>query len=144
MFESEDDCESFVEHDDACVVVSKVDGISKYDDMTKLVKLQSFKGKFKMGKVMWEKTVLEKYLGSFANVNLCCPTGTSLSMWITALSMKILELHMMEKKELWELVSEKSRKYLMKKVSHNNQSYQTLQDNAEEYVTKQKSEIKQS
>ena len=123
--------------------MSNVDDTSIHDDMTKLVKLQSFKGKFKIGKDTWEKTVLEKYLGSFAYVNSCCPTGTRLNMWITALAMKILEIHMIEKKELWELVAEKSKKYLMKKVSNNQLDYQNLQDAAEEYVSHQKNEFKQ-
>ena len=111
--------------------------ISNDEDMTNLVKLQSSNGVFEMRKEKWEKTVLEKYLGTFEDVKSSCPDGIELNIWITALAIKILEVSMKDKTELWELVAEKSKKYTLKEMENNEEKYKNLQDKAEQYVTKQ-------
>lgn len=109
------------------------------EDMTNLVKLQTSNGMFEMKKEKWENSVFEKYSGTFENVNSSCPNDTDLHKWITALAIQILELHMKDKKELWKVVAEKSKKYLLMEIENNDGNYKNLIDKAEEYVTKQSS-----
>ena len=55
-------------------------------------------------------------------------------LWITALSMKILEIKMEEKKELWDLVARKSQKFLSLEMQKEKRNCQELNDQAEKYV----------
>ena len=87
---------------------NKTQNNSNDEDMTSLVKLQASNGMFAVTKEKWETSVFEKYLGTFDNVTSRCPNSIELNIWVTALAMTILEVHMKEKKELWELVAEKS------------------------------------
>lgn len=108
------------------------------DKMTALINLQKSNGMFEISdKLMKDDySVFTLYTGNLERVKLSCPEGTSLSFWITALAMKILELNMSEKKDLWELVVLKSHKYLLSQLKNNTDEYNKLQDNAEKYILK--------
>ena len=108
------------------------------NDMTELVKLQTSSGMFEITANGWKTSVFETYLGKFQEVKESCPEGTELNAWLTSLAMKILELKMGEKKDLWELVAEKSKKFLLSQLLNNEEEYNKLQEKAEEYITKQK------
>ena len=45
-------------------------------------------------------------LGAYTDVKFGCPKGMNKNLWITALSMKILEIRMGDKKDLWDLVAQ--------------------------------------
>ena len=105
------------------------------DKMSALIDVQNASGMFEIpDEIMWEESVFNMYTGSRKKVKLNCPKGVPLNLWITALAMKIMELKMSEKKELWELVFEKSKKYLAKQLMNNEEEYNKLQDAAEKYV----------
>ena len=120
-------------------VAKKSQSVSMDDDMTRLVNLQSSGGVFiQCEENWWNEGVFIKYLGSFQDVMASCPYYTDINTWLTALAMKILEVYMTEKKELWELVAEKSNKYLLNQLLNNNELYNELQKKAEDFVLKQK------
>ena len=77
---------------------------------------------------------METYLGSYIDVKSNCPSGIKMHLWITALSMKILEIKMEEKKELWDLVARKSQKFLSLEMQKEKRNCQELNDQAEKYV----------
>ena len=79
----------------------------------------------------WTGSVLEEYLGSYSDVKSNGPPGIEMNLWITALSMKVLEIKMEDKKDLWDLVMRKSHKFLNKEL---NGSIENLLDLAAKYV----------
>ena len=108
------------------------------NDMTKLVKSQSSNGMFEISDERWKASVFNTYLGNFQDVKASCPENTELNTWLTALAMKILEVQMIQNKDLWELVAEKSNKYLLKQLLNNEEEYNKLQEKAEAFVLKRK------
>ena len=100
--------------------------------MTELISLQKSDGVFKISDEDWTGSVLEEYLGSYSDVKSDCPPGIEINLWITALSMKILETKMEDKKDLWDLVMRKSHKFLKKEL---NGAMENLFDQAAKYVT---------
>lgn len=106
------------------------------DKMTELINLQCSNGMFEVSsdESTWDKSVFKFFAGNLQNVKSGCPEGVTLTMWITALAMKILENKIAEKKELWELVVEKSQKYLLKQFAYNEEEYKTLQVSAEKFI----------
>ena len=105
------------------------------DDMTALINWQKSDGMFQITTDGWENSILKTYLGNIQDVRANCPANTTFNVWLTALAVKILELKMSEKKELWELVAEKSKKYILRELLKNEQEYRKLQERAEEYIT---------
>ena len=99
--------------------------------MTELISLQKSNGVFKMSDEDWTGSVLEEYLGSYSDVKSNGPPGIEMNLWITALSMKVLEIKMEDKKDLWDLVMRKSHKFLNKEL---NGSIENLLDLAAKYV----------
>ena len=77
--------------------------------MTEYINLQKSSGIFEISPENWAKCVLEKYLGNYMNVKSTCPSGNRMHLWITALAIKILELKMGDKKELWDLVVKRAK-----------------------------------
>ena len=68
------------------------------DDMAELISLQKSNGLFEISNKEWTGSVLEKYLGAYTEVKFGCPLGMKSYLWITALSMKILEIKTMIKR----------------------------------------------
>ena len=101
--------------------------------MTALVNSQKSDGMFEIASDKWDDSVFYMYLGRHGNVKKACPEGIAFTYWLTTLAIKILETKMSEKKDLWELVAEKSKKCLIN-LLNNEEEYQRLQDTAEEYV----------
>ena len=99
--------------------------------MTELISLQKSNGEFKISDEDWTGSVLEEYLGSYSDVKSNCPTGIEMNLWITALSIKVLEIKMEDKKDLWDLVARKSHKFLNKEL---NGAIENLLDLAAKYV----------
>ena len=124
--------------DGSSAAIKKSENVSIDHDMTEIVKSQTSSGMFEITEDDWEKSVFKAYLGCFQEIQESCPDGTQLNSWLTSLAMKILEIQMIQKKDLWELVAEKSKKYLLKQLLNNEQEYNKLQEKAEAYVTKHK------
>ena len=103
------------------------------DGITDLINLQKANGAFELSSENWVGSVLEEYLGSYSDVKSNCPPGIEMNLWITALSMKILEIEMGDKKDLWDLVMRKSHRFLNQKLKGN---LEILIDQAEKYVKK--------
>ena len=108
--------------------------IDTRDEMAELISLQKSNGLFEISNKEWTGSVLEKYLGAYTEVKFGCPLGMNVYLWITALSMKILEIKMGNKKELWDLVAQKSEKFLKKELKQDMENYKSLIDLAEKYV----------
>ena len=104
------------------------------DRMTELINLQKSNGMFDVTHEHWAGSVLEIYLGSYIDVTSNCPSGIEIHLWITALSMKILEIKMGDKKELWDLIARKGQKFLNLEMQKENRNCQELLDQAETYV----------
>ena len=104
------------------------------DRMTELINLQKSNGMFDVPREHWAGSVLEIYLGSYMDVKSSCPSGIEMPLWITALSMKILEIKMGDKKELWDLIERKSHKFLNLEMQKEKQNCQELIDQAEKYI----------
>ena len=102
--------------------------------MTALINLQTSNGKFTLSDELWDGSVLDIYVGKLGKVKSRCPTSVTLDLWITALAMKIMELKMDEIKGLWELVAEKSKKYLINQLMKNEDQYNILLHEAEKYI----------
>ena len=102
--------------------------------MTQLISLQKSNGIFEISPPNWKGSVFEVFAGKYEDVQSSCPTGIKLNLWITALAIKIMEVKMSEKKELWELVIQKSKKLLNKEIKKNSETIQLLLDKAEEYI----------
>ena len=77
------------------------------DKIAELISLQISNGIFEIPDDGWPGRVLNEYPGTFEQVNIGCPLGIYMHLWITALSMKILEIKMSEEKDLWDLVVQK-------------------------------------
>ena len=104
------------------------------DKMTEVISLQKSNGMFDVSREHWAGSVLETYLGSYIDVKSNCPSGIKMHLWITALSMKILEVKMEDKKDLWDLVMQKSKKFLNAEVNKVNEKYENLMNQAEKFV----------
>ena len=104
------------------------------DRMTELINLQKSNGMFDVTHEHWAGSVLEIYLGSYIDVTSNCPSGIEIHLWITALCMKILEIKMGDKKELWDLIARKGQKFLNLEMQKENRNCQELIDQAENYV----------
>ena len=104
------------------------------DKMTELVSIQGSNGAFKIHPKNWKNSVFEEYAGSYEAVQSSCPTSVNIKLWTTALAIKILELKMLGKKDLWELVAQKSRKYILAKLNQNIKERFSLLAKAEEYI----------
>ena len=104
------------------------------DKMTELINLQKSNGIFETSSDNWIGSVLEEYLGGYSDVMSSCPNGIDINLWITALSMKILEVKMDDRKDLWDLVMQKSHKFLSMKVNKVNENYKNLMNQAEKFV----------
>ena len=89
---------------------------------------------FKLYSKKWKNSVFEEYTGSYEAVQSSCPKCVKITLWITALAIKILELKMLEKKDLWELVAQKSRKYIHAKLNQDIKERFSLLAKAEEYI----------
>ena len=101
------------------------------DKMTDLINFQKSNGAFKISSESWSGSVLEEYLGSYSDVKSNCPTAVEMDIWITALSIKILEIKMEDEKELWDLVVRKSHKFLDQELC---KLKEIVIDQAEKYV----------
>ena len=104
------------------------------DKMTELINLQKSNGVFELSSENWNGSVLEEYLGSYSDVMSSCPNGIDINLWITALSMKILEVKMADREDLWDLVMQKSKKFLNAEVNKVNENYENLMNQAEKFV----------
>ena len=99
-----------------------------------LINLQKSNGAFEVSVNGWDGSILEKYLGSYSDLYSKCPSGISIHLWITALSMKILELKMGEEKDLWDLVMRKSQIFIRAELNKLKADYEELIDQAEKFV----------
>lgn len=108
--------------------------IDTRDEMAELISLQKSNGVFEISNKEWTGSVLEKYLGAYTEVKFGCPLGMNMYLWITALSIKILEIKMGNKKELWDLVAQKSEKFLKEELKQEMENYKSLITLAEKYV----------
>ena len=115
--------------------ISKGPTVKSLDDkMTELVSIQGSNGAFKIHPKNWKNSVFEEYAGNYEDVQSSCPTSVRINLWTTALAIKILELKMLGKKDLWELVAQKSRKYILAKLNQNIKERFSLLAKAEEYI----------
>jgi len=99
-----------------------------------LINLQKSNGAFEVSANVWDGSILEKYLGTYSDVNSKCPLGIPIHLWITALSMKILEIKMGEEKDLWDLVMRKSQIFIKAELNKIKVDYDELIDQAEKIV----------
>ena len=107
------------------------------DEMTEIINLQKSNGAVEITENNWTGSVLEKYLGGYTEVKFSCPQRMDMNLWITALSMKILEIKMGNRKDLWNLVVQKSEKdlrFLKEQLKKEKRNYKELIDLAEKYV----------
>jgi hypothetical protein len=104
------------------------------DRMDELISLQKSSGMFEISLKDWTGTALDFYLGKYEDVQSKCPSGVAINLWFTALAITIMEIKMSEKKELWELVAQKSKKSLNVELKKNKEQFQALLDKAEEYA----------
>ena len=105
--------------------------------MTVLINSQSSNGMFMFSgndEEMWNNSAFNIYAGKFEKVRSECPTGLILDLWITALAVKIMELKMPHKKDLWELVATKSKKCLLNELKNNHEECSQLLNMAEKYI----------
>ena len=104
------------------------------DEMTELVSLQKSNGMFEISPNTWNDSVFDTYAGSYEKVNRSCPDGVDFNLWLTSLAIKILEIKMGEKKELWELVVQKSKKYIRGQLMNNDEQFRIILEKAEECI----------
>ena len=121
-------CDSNLDSRDCGKIETKEQSMDK---MTELINLQKSNGVFEISSENWSGSVYEEYLGSYSDVKSSCPEGIDTNLWITALSMKIFEIKMADKKDLLDLVMRKSHKFLNQQVKGN---MENLIDRAEKYV----------
>ena len=108
--------------------------IPKMDRMTDLISLQKSNGSFEITNEGWAGSVLEEYLGHYKEVEMTCPVGIAMYLWITALSMKIFEVKMGDKKELWVLVQRKSKIFLSGELKNEKEKYEVLIEHSKKYI----------
>ena len=99
-----------------------------------LINLQKSNGAFEVSANGWDGSILGKYLGAYSDVNSECPSGIPIHLWITALSMKILEIKMGEDKDLWDLVMRKSQIFIRAELNKIKADYEELIDQAEKFI----------
>ena len=99
-----------------------------------LINLQKSNGAFEVSANGWDGSILGNYLGVYSDVNSECPSGIPIHLWITALSMKILEIKMGEDKDLWDLVMRKSQIFIRAELNKIKADYEELIDQAEKFV----------
>ena len=104
------------------------------DKMTELINLQKSNGAFDVSREYWVGSVLEDFLGDYEDVKSNCPSEIEMSLWITTLSLKILEIKMGDEKELWDLVVRKSLKFLNGEMQKTKQDFQRLIEQAEKFI----------
>ena len=104
------------------------------DKMTALISLQNANGMFALSGDGWNESVFELYVGKLEEVKSACPKHIGFDLWTTALAIKIMELKMGEKRELWELVAEKGKQYLLSQLANGEHQYNTLLEEAERYM----------
>ena len=104
------------------------------DKMSELISLQKSNGIFDVSSNDWTESVFNFYLGKYEDVSSSCPPGVTITLWITALAIKIMEIKMSDKRELWELVAQKSKKSLNVELKKSKEQLQELLDKAEEHV----------
>ena len=81
------------------------------DRMTELISLQKSNVIFDISSNDWTESVLDFYAGKYEDVQSSCPSGVAINLWITSIGIKIMEIKMSDKKELWELVAQKARNH---------------------------------
>ena len=101
------------------------------DKMTSLVYMQNYNGIFDLSSEEWEGSVFDEYAGKFDDVVNICPLGISFENWLAALAINIFELKMSNKKKLWELVVQKSKKFLKQTVGDD---YEILLSKAKDWI----------
>ena len=106
----------------------------KDDRMTALICLQKSGGAFEIPSDKWKTSGFEVYLGKYEDCNSSCPASLKINLWVTALAIKILELKMIEKRDIWELAAKKSKKYLLNELKDDREQYRILLSKAEEYI----------
>ena len=106
----------------------------KDDRMAALICLQKSGGAFEIPSDKWTNSVFEVYLGKYEDCNASCPAGLKINLWVTALAIKVLELKMIEKRDIWELAAKKSKKYLLNELKDDGEQCQILLSKAEEYI----------
>ena len=102
--------------------------------MVELIGLQKANGIFDISSKDWKESVLEFYAGKYEDIQSSCPPDITIALWITALAIQIMEIKMIENKDLWELVAEKSKKILHVELKKIMEHPQTVLDKAEEYI----------
>ena len=107
---------------------------SKNHRMTTLICLQKSGGAFDIPQDKWINSGLEVFLGKFEDCHSSCPAGSKITLWVTALAIKVLELKMIEKRDIWELAAKKSKKYLLNELKDDSEQCQILLSKAEEYI----------
>ena len=106
----------------------------KDDRMTALICLQKSGGAFEIPADKWMNSGLDLFLGKFEDCHSSCPAGFKITLWVTALAIKVLELKMIETKDIWELAAKKSKKYLLNELKEDREQYRILIQKAEEYI----------
>ena len=86
----------------------------KNDLLGELIDLQLANGTFKYGKCL--ETLMNMPEDSLNNT---CPPGLELDFWITAICIVIIETRFDQDKDLWVLVAEKAKKYLIRNQRRN-------------------------
>ena len=107
---------------------------SKNHKMTTLICLQKSGGAFDIPQDKWINSGLEVFLGKFEDCHSSCPAGSKITLWVTALAIKVLELKMIETKDIWELAAKKSKKYLLNELKEDSEQYRILIQKAEQYI----------
>ena len=86
----------------------------KNDLLGELIDLQLANGSFNYGKCLETLTNMPE-----DGLQSTCPPGLDLDFWITAICVAILETRFDQDKDLWVLVSEKAKKYLIRNQKKN-------------------------
>ena len=102
--------------------------------MADLISLQKANGIFEISSKDWVESVMEFYAGKYEDVRSSCPSGIVIELWITALAVMIMEIKMNDKKEMWELVAQKSEMLLNLELRKSKEHSHDLLDKAEEYI----------
>ena len=101
------------------------------DKMTALIYLQNSNGIFYLSSEKWEGSVLYEFAGKYDDVRNSCPVGAPFESWLTALAINIFEIKISNKKKLWELVVQKSKKFLKQNLGD---AYEILLNEAKDWI----------